>query len=118
MKNYRAPGASMTVVAPAGGCKSGDIVIVGKIFGVAGFDAAAGALVQIHNAGGIYQFPKKTGTAWVNGNDIFWDPANKWCHTVTSTGAIKIGVALGAPPAYTAAASGDAIGDVKLNPSF
>ena len=58
MQNYIAPGENITVPAPAD-VKSGDLVVVGSLVGVASTDAASGDDVVI-STDGIFELPKKT----------------------------------------------------------
>jgi predicted RecA/RadA family phage recombinase len=118
MKNYVQAGDAIYVPAPTGGCKSGDIVVVANIFGVAGTTQAAGEIVAVHNDG-IYSLTKKTNQAWTPGQLIYWDTGNKWATSVKITNCMLIGVATPLAPAYTAvAALNDAVGDVRLNRAF
>jgi predicted RecA/RadA family phage recombinase len=71
MKNYVQPGDTVTVLAPTGGVSSGDFVVVGKLFGVAAYDAAAGAEVEIATRG-VYVLPK-AAVAVSQGAAIYWD---------------------------------------------
>ncbi len=51
MKNYIQAGKVITVTAPTGGITSGDALIIGSIFGIAAYGAAAGDPVEIATPG-------------------------------------------------------------------
>lgn len=106
-KNYVQPGSVVTVTAPVGGMKSGDAVLVGSLFGVAAFDAAEGADVEI-NTTGVYDVAKVSAQAWTVGAPIYWDVAAKLA-TTNAAGNTLIGVAL------AVAANPSAIGRVRLS---
>lgn len=109
MKNFVKPGHVMTVPAPAD-VQSGDLVVVGSLFGIAAFSALAGADVEI-KCGGVYDVPKVSAQAWTVGAPVYWDPAAKAVTNVA--GALtKIGVAA------AVAANPSAFGRVRLNGSF
>jgi len=69
MRNYLQPGNVVTLTAPVGGVRSGDGVLVGSLFGVAAFDAAEGAEVEI-NTTGVYDVAKVSAQAWAMGAPI------------------------------------------------
>ena len=56
-KNFIRPGRIVTLVAPTGGVLSGQAVQVGALFGIAAFDAIAGADVEVALEG-IWELPK------------------------------------------------------------
>jgi predicted RecA/RadA family phage recombinase len=106
MKNYLQEGLIAEVPAPSPGVLSGDFVVVGALFGVAQTDAVTAALVPIVREG-VFTLPKATGTAWVNGDLLYWDSAAKK-FTKTATGNAPLAVA------FADAASGDATGPVSI----
>ncbi|RWX72584.1 DUF2190 family protein [Mesorhizobium sp. M2A.F.Ca.ET.039.01.1.1] len=110
MKNFIQPGEILTMVAPAGGVTSGDLVIIGSIFGVATTSAAAGAEFEL-KTGGVSEFPKTAAQAWAAGDPIYFDNVNK-VMTSVSAGNTKVGVAV------EAAANPSGKGRVRLNGSF
>lgn len=75
MKNFIESGDSLTVAAPEA-ADSGEFLVVGALYGVAGHAAESGADVVIHRRG-VYILPKATGTAWVVGDELFWDVSSK-----------------------------------------
>jgi len=91
MLNYRSKGEIVVVPAPSGGVASGDFVVVGAFFGVAQIAAAAAADCPIVREG-VFVLPKATGSAWTNGDPVFWDSgAKNW--TKTAAGNAALGVA-------------------------
>ena len=66
MKNFVAPGNTITAIAPAGGVLSGALVLVGAMAGVANADAAAGAPVEL-SVEGVFDLPKTPGDAFTQG---------------------------------------------------
>ncbi|MCB2111655.1 MAG: DUF2190 family protein [Rhodobacteraceae bacterium] len=91
MKTYHQPGNSIAVTAPAD-VSSGDGVLVGNLFGVAGHDALTGASVEIHRTG-VFTMPKLEAQAWAPGDKVYWDSTNGWLTTV-ATGNKLVGAAL------------------------
>ena len=75
MRNYIQPGKTITVPAPAD-VKSGDLVVVGDLFGVAEFSAAEGDPVEIATEG-VYELPKVEAQAWTVGAKVFYVAADK-----------------------------------------
>lgn len=98
-------GDLIEVVAPRT-VNSGDLVLVGSIFGIAQVAAASGATVLICVVG-VHSLPKATG-AWSQGDLIYFDNTAFNC-TKTSSGNHLVGAAT------AAALSGDATGTVRLN---
>ena len=91
MKNFIQPGNTVTVLAPAD-VASGDGVLVGGIFGVAAFDAASGAEVEITRTG-VFSMAKTSAQAWTAGAKVYWDATNKVL-TTTASGNTLVGCAL------------------------
>lgn len=107
MRNFVQSGNTIPVTAPAGGVLSGAPVRSGSFFGVAAFDAAAGASVEI-SLTGVYDLPKKAADVVALGALLYWETASSKL-TVTASGNTLIGAA-------TAAAAGaDATVRVRLN---
>jgi predicted RecA/RadA family phage recombinase len=117
MKNYVQRGENITVAAPAvTGCTSGDLVIVGALFGVAAETAAAGVPVDLVTVG-CFALPKVSGA--INfGERVCADATGKITTAVddggtpTPTAFLLIGVAV------AAAGADDATATVRLNGSF
>ena len=106
MKNYIQPGDSVTVPAPAD-VKSGDLVVVGDLFGVAQFSAKAGDDVEIATKG-VFGLPKVSAQAWSLGAKVYYVAADKNIST-TATGNTFIG------HATEAAANPSDFGAVRLS---
>jgi predicted RecA/RadA family phage recombinase len=82
---------------------------VGSIIGVTS-SAANGTTFEGHVTG-LHVVAKATGAAWSQGDTLYWDDTAK-NFTKTSSGNTKAGYAA------LAAASGDAIGSIRLVPSI
>ncbi|MDG9791977.1 DUF2190 family protein [Brucella anthropi] len=106
MKNYIQPGDNVTVPAPAD-VKSGDLVVVGDLFGVAQFSAKAGDDVEIATKG-VFGLPKVSAQAWSVGAKVYYVAADKNIST-TATGNTFIG------HATEAAANPSDFGAVRLS---
>jgi predicted RecA/RadA family phage recombinase len=107
MKNFVQPGNTVTLAASAG-VKSGDLVIVGALAGVANYDApAAGGDVEVSLVG-VFTLPKSTGAAINQGAKTYWDVSESNC-TATDTGNMLIGAAV------ATAGSSDTTVRVRLN---
>ncbi|TAH67641.1 MAG: DUF2190 family protein [Rhodopseudomonas palustris] len=86
MKNYLQPGDAITVPAPAD-VTSGDLVVVGSLFGVAATDADNGADVVL-NTSGVYTLPKTSAQAWTVGAKVYWDATNAVATSTASTNTL------------------------------
>lgn len=107
MKNFVQPGDVVTLTSPAGGVLSGDPILVGSIFGVAAYDAVAGAEVEVAVVG-VYELPKGAG-AILQGASIYFDGDDNVVTGVSAEGLYPVGAA-------TEAAGADApIVRVRLN---
>jgi predicted RecA/RadA family phage recombinase len=89
MKNYIQEGNTLSLVAPAGGVVSGNIVIVGLLIAVATTTQAVGELFE-GNIGGVYEFTKTTANAPAQGSICYWDNTAKEVTTV-STANTEVG---------------------------
>jgi predicted RecA/RadA family phage recombinase len=108
-KNYIGQGRRFICTAPSGGVVSGRLYVIGAMFGIALTTAAQGATFQLA-IGEAWTLPKASG-AITQGAVVYWDStAGNVTTTVGSN--TKIGVA------ESAAASGDATVQVKLNDNF
>ena len=90
MKNFVQPGDSLNVTAPYT-VTSGQGVLVGGLFGVAAFDAANGAAVELQ-VEGVFDLTKEPALAIAQGARVFWDISNRRV-TTTSNGNFPIGAA-------------------------
>lgn len=87
MKNFVQKGENLTLTASAA-ISSGDVVIVGRIHGVAAGDAAEGDLVDVATAG-VFELPKGS-EAFDAGDAVYFDATNKVV-TSTATSNTEIG---------------------------
>lgn len=71
MKNFVQEGKTITVTAPAA-VTSGQLVVVGSIVGVAAFDAASGAEVEV-TVEGVFELPKVATDVIAQGDKLYWD---------------------------------------------
>ena len=107
MKNFILPGNNITVIAPAGGVTSGQLVIIGAIVGVASCTAAAGAQVELA-VEGVYDLAKVPADAL---------PAGAVAKVATGSNVIAAAGTLGIGWVVQAAAAGAATARVRLVPS-
>lgn len=107
MRNFQQTGDVLTLTAPSGGAVAGNGYKIGQIFAVAATTVAE-ALPFEGQLVGVFELPKTTGTAWSVGDLLYWDDSTKKATTVAA-GNLLIGAAT------AAAASGDTVGDVRLN---
>lgn len=90
MKNFIQPGRIVPVVVSAA-VRSGDLVIVGKFFGVAQSDAGVGERVEVLTEG-VFTLPKITEQAWTQGAAIYWAVSDEvGSATTTASGNTLIG---------------------------
>jgi predicted RecA/RadA family phage recombinase len=83
MKNFVQPGNVITVTAPYT-VASGQGVLVGALFGVAAYDAASGASVELSREG-VFDVTAVTADTAAAGAKIYWDnTARKLTTTVAS----------------------------------
>jgi predicted RecA/RadA family phage recombinase len=109
MKNFVQPGKGLTFTAPYA-VSSGDAFKVGNYIAVASGDAASGDPVE-GELEGVYSLKKATGTAWTQGDALYWNDSDK-DFTKTGTSATLAGFAA------ADAGSGDAVGNVHLMPGI
>jgi predicted RecA/RadA family phage recombinase len=91
MKNYVQPGETLTLIAPTGGVKSGDGFLVGAIFAVAAYDAAAGTDVEGSTIG-VFDLPKDASVI-AQGQSVYWDNVAEKI-TTTATANTLVGKAV------------------------
>jgi len=100
-------GDTIDVVAPVGGIKSGDVLALGDLVGVALIDGAVGDTVSVALEGAA-SLPKKTGEAWAQGQKVYFDPDAETFTTTESDGLVWGGWA------FVPAVAADILGVVKL----
>lgn len=111
MKNQRQVGDCITIAAPSGGVVGGKAYLIGRLFGVAAYDAAQTVLVPFWIRG-VFQLPKIPSQAWTSGAAIYWDnTANQYCTNVA--GALK---GIGWATEDVDSAAGSILGYVCLTP--
>lgn len=90
MNNYVNSGEHFTTTAAAD-ITSGQMVVVGSLYGVAQATVASGEDVVLVRRG-VFELPKTSAQAWTVGAKIYWDATNSVCTTVSS-GTVLVGVA-------------------------
>jgi predicted RecA/RadA family phage recombinase len=88
MKNFVQPGDVITVAAPYA-VTSGQGVLVGSLFGVAGCDATNGANVDIVPEG-VFDITANVADTGPAGTKVYWDNTNRRI-TTTATGNQLVG---------------------------
>jgi len=106
MKNFVQRGDALAVTAPSGGVVSGQPVLIGSLFGVAAYSAAAGAPAEIVTLG-VFDLPKAASVTFAVGDKVYFDAtANNLTSVTTSNTYVGVATA--------AAASSDATVRVRL----
>lgn len=75
MKNFIQPGEAIDLTVSAD-TLSGEVVIVGDLIGVASCTVKSGEVVAV-NREGVYELPKKTGTAMAVGDKAYYNATDK-----------------------------------------
>ena len=88
-RSYVQPGGTLTLAAPTN-VKSGDIVVVGALAGVAAFDALQGVEVEVITEG-VFTLPKATPLVLAQGAAAYWDAVAKKITNV-ATANLLLGV--------------------------
>jgi predicted RecA/RadA family phage recombinase len=101
---YRQPGEKITLTAPTGGYPIN--IAVPVVTGTTGFCAIPIDTIAAGETGpayveGVHEVSALTGTAFTNGQLLYWDNTNKRL-TNASTGNTRIGRAWGAKASATA----------------
>lgn len=91
MKNYVQHGDVVTLIAPAGGVKSGAPLLVGSLFGICAYDALEAAEVEVSLVG-VYDLAKD-GSTINQGDAVYWDVSAAKI-TGTSTDNVLVGTAI------------------------
>jgi predicted RecA/RadA family phage recombinase len=92
MKSFIQPGNVVTLVAPTGGVKSGDLVQIGMFIGIAAIDAAEGDDFECALTG-VYELPKTAGSGIDQGAIVLWDASASACVGAPGAGNTPIGAA-------------------------
>ena len=107
MKNFLQTGEVLAVAAPQN-LKSGDVVVVGALAGVAVEDALSGTQVAIA-AEGVFAIAKTSGAVFAAGDKVGWNATTSKAVVSSTFSTPLVGVAV------AAAASGDATVKVAIN---
>lgn len=102
MKNFVQKGSTLSLVAAAA-LVAGQPMLVGKIFGVAVSDVAAGAEGEFETQG-VFELPALSSDTAAVGAVLYWDNTNKRL-TTTATANTRVGVAVAAKAADAATAT-------------
>jgi predicted RecA/RadA family phage recombinase len=113
MKTFIQPGAIVAVPAPAA-VKSGDLVVVGSLFGIAATDADSGATVEIQTEG-VFSLPKVSAQAWSVGARIYWDATTGKATTAANDGGTPATAFVAIGHAVAGASNPSATGTVRLS---
>lgn len=112
MQNYRQPGDIITLTAPGGGVTVDLGYLIGSIFVVATATVAAGLEFE-GRVTGVLELVKDAGTAWTEGELIYWDDSANNCVDASGSTAGKLLIGVAAASAL----SGALVGEVRLNGS-
>lgn len=91
MKNFIQKGCTLTLAAAAA-VQSGGAMLVGKIFGVAVADVAAGEKGEFQ-VEGVFELPALATDVAAQGAILYWDAVNARL-TTTAAGNTRVGVAV------------------------
>lgn len=106
MRNFLATGGTIPIASMPEDADAGEFIKVGALYGVAQAAYASGAAGVLARTG-VFLLPKATGTAWAQGDKLFWDvSAKKFTKDGTKLALDAV--------AFVAALSGDAVGQVLL----
>ncbi|MFD1703357.1 DUF2190 family protein [Methylopila henanensis] len=109
MRNHVQKGENITIPSPAV-VASGDVVVVGALYGVAAGDAETGADLDLVTVG-VHTLPKVSALAINIGDKVYWDSTTKLANK-TASGNTYIGVAV------TSENNPSGAVNVRLNGSF
>jgi predicted RecA/RadA family phage recombinase len=111
MKNFFGAGDVVYVPAPYAVASGDPVWVQPALFGFAGMSAAAGVTFALHVVG-EFTCKKASAETWAPGAAIYFDNDLKVFTTANVSGGLKVGVCI------AAAASGVAVGYVRLNGSY
>ncbi|MCQ9423370.1 DUF2190 family protein [Pseudomonas sp. LJDD11] len=92
MQTFIQNGDCLTVPAPAGGTRSGELYKVGAIIGVAATTEPAGALVVL-KLGGVFKLPKLAAESWAMGDRLYMDVATRLLTNTPLASLVLVGMA-------------------------
>ena len=107
MQNYVQPGEVLELTAPSGGVVSGTPVLIGALVVIPAVDKAQ-TLKFSAQVIGVFEVPKVSGDAWLEGEKVYWDVADGNFNQ-TASGNTLAGVAA------RAAGSSDVTGFVRFD---
>jgi predicted RecA/RadA family phage recombinase len=108
-KNFLQEGDRVPVILGSGETATVDTILIqGSIVGVAQETGVAGDTIMVHRTG-VWKLPKKTGTAWTQGDSLYWDSSPGEL-TKTAADGTFAGIA------FADAASGATEGEILLLP--
>lgn len=87
---YVQPGGKIVYSNSGSAISSGDVVVIGNDIGVAEDDIAATTGSGTVNLEGVYELAKVSGTAFSQGDDLYWDSSQEEL-TKTASGNTYIG---------------------------
>ncbi|XYJ11808.1 DUF2190 family protein [Telluria sp. B2] len=99
MQNFIQKGGTLSL-AVAAAISAGQAMLVGKIFGVAVSNVAAGESGEFQTYG-VFELPALSTDTAAQGAILYWDSTNKRL-TTTATGNTRVGVAVEAKTAGAA----------------
>lgn len=73
MTNFIQDGDTIEYVNAGSAISAGDVVVIGKLVGIAVTDIAATTGVGTVSLEGVFNVPKHVGTAFTQGAQLFWD---------------------------------------------
>lgn len=106
MKNFIQKGDTLTATAPAD-VNSGDLVVVGNIIGVAAYDAASGADVEV-DVEGVFELPKVLTDVIGQGDKLYWDSSVSKLTKTAGTGSKPL-------VGFATTAAGNGVATVRCN---
>ena len=92
MKNFVQSGNTVTLTAPAN-VKSGEVVNVGSLIGIAAFDAAQNAEVEV-SLTGVFELAADGPIS--QGEAVYWNSVSKKCSAADSPTTPLLGAAIAA----------------------
>ena len=78
---------------PMADVAAGDMVVLGKLVGVAKLDIKAGELGALALTG-VYEVAKAEGVAFAQGTEVGWSASEKKAVAVGASGSVKLGHAV------------------------
>lgn len=105
MKNFVQHGDRINITVSGSAIAAGDVVVIGRLVGVAVSGGAVGDTIAVALCG-VFSLAKNTGFAISQGDKLYWNTSSKYI-TKTATD-VPIGTA------FKAAQSGDTLAQVTL----